>query len=97
MVGRSTRIWLAKDAPGQREKCERLDRILRMSRQPELIIRSVPTDAFLEAVCSLCPQVKFKLTDNGIREKQLLRQLFDNHVRRAHQSEHELDEFRRSR
>jgi hypothetical protein len=58
-----------------------------MSRHPELIIKSLPSDAFLEAVCSLCPKVQFMLSENTLREKRLLRELFDNHVRRAHQSE----------
>jgi hypothetical protein len=52
---------------------------------PQLLITSAPDDGFLTATCSECPHVIFKLTSNGLKEKRLLRMLFDQHVRREHE------------
>jgi hypothetical protein len=49
----------------------------------ELIIESKPEDGVLKAVCSLCPSVHFNLTGNSLKEKQLLRGMFDLHVLRV--------------
>jgi hypothetical protein len=53
----------------------------------ELVIESKPEDDFLKGVCSACPSVRFDLTGNTLKQKQLLRGLFDMHVRRFHQDD----------
>jgi hypothetical protein len=50
----------------------------------ELVIKSKPEDDFLDAACSVCHSVKFHLTGNTLERKQVLRQMFDNHVRTSH-------------
>jgi hypothetical protein len=49
--------------------------------------RSKPADDFLKGVCSICPAVRFNVTGNSLEQKQLLRNMFDLHVRRAHAQE----------
>jgi hypothetical protein len=53
----------------------------------ELVLTSSPNDDFLTAHCSRCPSVKFKLQGNALRQKELLRTLFDQHFARAHRHE----------
>jgi hypothetical protein len=53
---------------------------------PWLLITSASNDDFLVASCSECPRIVFKLTSNGLKEKRLLRMLFDHHVRREHEN-----------
>jgi hypothetical protein len=53
----------------------------------ELIIDSKPDDDFLAASCSSCKQVRFRLTQNTLKHKELLRKMFDLHVRRVHTSD----------
>jgi hypothetical protein len=52
--------------------------------KPQLIVTSKPEDEFLDGVCSICRSVKFHLTGNTLERKQVLRKMFDNHVRRDH-------------
>jgi len=51
---------------------------------PELVIESEPDDPFLIGSCSACRQVRFKLTSNSLKHKELLRAMFDLHLRRVH-------------
>ena len=50
----------------------------------ELVITSKPEDNYLDAGCSICPVVKFHLSGNALEQKQMLRKMFDAHVRRHH-------------
>jgi hypothetical protein len=52
--------------------------------EAELVIKSKPEDNFLDGACSICRSVKFHLTGNTLERKQVLRKMFDNHVRREH-------------
>jgi len=52
--------------------------------KPELVIESTPDDDFVRGACSLCPQVRFYLTGNGLEQKTLVRRMFDNHGRKLH-------------
>ena len=54
-----------------------------MNEKAELIIESNPDDMGLRARCSLCG-TRFDLSGNRLTEKQLLRGLFDLHLRRLH-------------
>ena len=49
----------------------------------DLVLDSQPEDLILKAHCSFCG-ARFDLTGNGLAEKQLLREIFDLHVRRIH-------------
>jgi hypothetical protein len=51
--------------------------------QAELILESGPDNHYLRAKCSLCA-VRFNLLGNTLQEKQLLREMFDVHVRAIH-------------
>jgi hypothetical protein len=53
-------------------------------KKPELVLTSTPEDDFLRGLCSACPTIKFRLEGNTLEHKQLLRTMFDNHVRRVH-------------
>jgi hypothetical protein len=50
----------------------------------ELIIESEPNDEFVKGRCSVCPAVRFAVTGNTLKQKQLVRTMFDLHVKRAH-------------
>jgi hypothetical protein len=52
--------------------------------KPVLVIESDPNDDFLTGSCSICPRVRFKLSGNDLKHKELLRALFDVHLRREH-------------
>ena len=52
--------------------------------KPVLVIESQPNDNFLTGACSVCPRVRFRLTGNGLKHKELLRAMFDLHLRRVH-------------
>jgi hypothetical protein len=54
-----------------------------VNEKAELIIESNPDDMGLRARCSLCG-TRFDLSGNRLTEKQLLRGLFDLHLRRLH-------------
>jgi hypothetical protein len=53
-------------------------------KKAELVIESQPDDDFVRGACSLCPQVSFYLTGNGLEQKTLVRRMFDNHFRKVH-------------
>jgi hypothetical protein len=53
-------------------------------KTPELLLRSTPEDDFLDGGCSLCPSVRFHLTGNTLERKELLRRMFDAHLRTMH-------------
>jgi hypothetical protein len=52
--------------------------------KPELVLTSKPEDNFLTGRCSSCPKIKFNLAGNTLEHKQILRTMFDNHIRRVH-------------
>jgi len=52
--------------------------------KPLLLVESKPDDDFLTGSCSVCPRVRFKLTGNDLKHKELLLALFDLHLRRTH-------------
>jgi hypothetical protein len=52
--------------------------------KPVLVIESEPDDDFLTGSCSICPRVRFKLSGNDLKHKELLRAMFDLHLRRVH-------------
>jgi hypothetical protein len=53
-------------------------------KKPELALTAKPEDNFLTGRCSAYPKIKFGLAGNTLEHKQLLRTMFDNHVRRVH-------------
>jgi len=56
-------------------------------RKAELVITSSPNDDALIGYCSACILVKFRIKGNALRQKELLRVLFDRHFERAHSHE----------
>jgi hypothetical protein len=56
-------------------------------KKAELVIESAPDDEFLVGRCSICPSVRFNLGGNDLKQKQLLRSMFDIHVRRLHKDD----------
>jgi hypothetical protein len=52
-------------------------------KKPELVLTSKPDDDFLTGSCSAC-EARFRLSGNTLKEKALLRAMFDNHALSIH-------------
>jgi hypothetical protein len=56
-------------------------------KKSEFILDSGPEDDYLAGHCSSCPNTKFRLQDNTLEHKTLLRKMFDSHFKRVHLQE----------
>jgi hypothetical protein len=59
----------------------------RSVNKPELVITSSPDDEILAGHCSSCRGVQFRLRGSNLRQKDLLRGMFDKHFKRVHMRE----------
>jgi hypothetical protein len=53
-------------------------------KKAELVIDSTPDDDLVAGHCSSCSAVQFRLRGNNLRNKELLRTMFDKHFGRVH-------------
>jgi len=56
-------------------------------KKPGLIITSSPQDEILAGRCSSCPSAQFRLRGNTLKNKEVLRSIFETHFKRVHMRE----------
>jgi hypothetical protein len=69
------------------ELIQAIGRSNKLETKAELVVTSLPDDGNLTGRCSACTAVKLKVSANTLQGKEVLRGLFDLHLKRAHKAQ----------
>ena len=55
--------------------------------KPKLVVESTPDDSFISIRCSSCANFKVRIEGNTLKNKALMRGMYDLHFRQVHLGE----------